>query len=346
MARGGRRREAVRAVTMKDVAARAGVSATTVSHVMNKTRFVSKEVKARVLRAMEELSYQPNAIARSLRKRSTQTIGLIISDIANPFFTGLVRGVEDVANSRGYNLVLCNTDEKPEKERMYIRVLMQKQVDGIIMAPTGGNREYIAGLVKQGFPLVFVDRYLEDVEAPAVVVDNEEGACQAVEHLVKLGHTRIAIVIGLPRTTIVDRLKGYERTLEKHGLAIDPGLIKEGSSSVDGGFEASIELLALDPRPTAIFPTNNLMTIGVMRALQSRGIRCPEDIAVVGFDDFEWASAFRPFLTTVSQPVYDEGKNAAEVLIAQMKGRKVVPGRTVLTSTLNVRESCGSMSRS
>lgn len=345
MTRVNRGREAARAVTMKDVAKRAGVSATTVSHVINKTRFVSKDVKARVLRAMEELSYQPNAIARSLKTRATQTIGLIISDIANPFFTGLVRGVEDVANSKGYNLILCNTDEKPEKERMYIHVLMQKQVDGIIMTPTGGNREYIAGLVKKGFPLVFVDRYLEDVEAPAVLVDNEEGACQAVEHLIMLGHTRIAIITGLRRTTIVDRLKGYERALEKHGLVIDLGLIKAGSSSVDGGFEATLELLALDPRPTAIFPTNNLMTIGAMRALQSRGIRCPEDIAVVGFDDFEWASAFRPFFTTVSQPVYDEGKTAAEVLIAQMKGRKVAAGRTVLKSTLNVRESCGFVSR-
>ena len=170
------------AVTMKDVAERAGVSATTVSHVINKTRFVSEEVRARVLQAMEELNYQPNAIARSLRQKATHTIGLIISDISNPFFTSLVRGVEDVANKKGYNLILCNTDEKPEKEQMYLHILRQKQVDGIIMAPTGGNYEYINDLVKKRFPIVFIDRYLDGIEAPAVLVNNEEGAYQATRN--------------------------------------------------------------------------------------------------------------------------------------------------------------------
>lgn len=333
-------------ITMKDVAERAGVSATTVSHVINKTRFVSEEVKTRVLRAMAELNYRPNAIARSLRQKTTHTIGLVISDISNPFFTNLVRGVEDVANKKGYNLVLCNTDERPEKERTYIHVLRQKQIDGLVMAPTGGNQDFISALVEEGFPLVFVDRYLDGIGVPVVAVDNREGAYRAVKHLIDLGHERIAMITGLPSiTSTAERFEGYKRALAEHGLVADSGLTRQGNSRVDGGYSAAIGLLEMCPRPTAVFVANNLMTIGVMRALQDKGVRCPEDVAIVGFDDFEWASAFRPFLTTVAQPVYELGKTAAEMLVKRIGKKRPRMEKVVLKSSLIIRESCGVLLR-
>jgi LacI family transcriptional regulator len=328
-------------ITMKDVGKLAGVSATTVSHVVNKSRFVSDNVKKRVLKAMEELNYQPNAIAKSLRQKSTLTIGLIISDISNPFFTGMVRGVEDTAAKFGYNLILCNTDENPDKERDYLHILRQKQIDGIIMAPTSGNSYYIGDLVKKGFPIVFIDRYLKEVDAPSVLVNNEEGAYQAIKHLIYLGHKEIGAIIGLDNiTSTSERLNGYRRAVEEFGLTVKNSLIKQGNSKVAGGYQATLELLDIPSPPTAIFAANNLMTIGVMNALRSKSIRCPQDVAVIGFDDFEWASTFRPYLTTVAQPVYELGSKAAEVLIKRI--RKEKSGNILLGCNLIVRESCGS----
>jgi LacI family transcriptional regulator len=347
------------AATMKDVAERAGVSTTTVSHVINQTRFVSEENRSKVQEAMKALGYQPNAIAKSLRQKSTNTIGLMISDIANPFFTSLIRGVEDVANAAGFNLILCNTDEKPEKEYTYLDVLQQKQVDGVIVAPTGENLDYFEALVDNGFPMVFIDRRLEGIACPAVLADNENGSYEAVSHLIGLGHRRIGIVVGLLGvTSTTERLRGYQKALAEHGLPFDKELVLPGKSKVESGREAALQLLALTARPSAIFATNNQMTIGVMRALHEQGVRCPDDMAVVGFDDFEWASAFRPLLTTVAQPVYDMGRVAAETLIERIrnkgetgdKGGAGVTGKAdragakqviTLGCTLVVRESCG-----
>lgn len=329
--------------TMRDVAERAGVSTTTVSHVINKTRFVSDDNRKKVQEAMDALGYQPNAIAKSLRQKSTKTIGLVISDISNPFFTSLIRGVEDSVNASGYNLILCNTDEKPEKEHTYLHVLHQKQVDGIIMAPTGSNRGYLSGLVEKGFPLVFIDRRLDGFSCPSVLVDNENGAYHAVSHLIRLGHRHVGIVIGLQDvSSTVERLNGYKRALSDHGLPFDPALVQPGGSKVGSGLEAGLKLLDASPCPTAIFATNNLMTIGVMHALQERSIRCPEELAVVGFDDFEWASAFRPFLTTVAQPVYEMGRAAAEALIMRIRNKTAKVKNVTLECRLIVRESCGS----
>lgn len=328
--------------TIKDVAKLAGVSATTVSHVINKSRFVSPGTKARVVEAMRELNYQPNAVARSLRMKTSNTIGLIISDISNPFFTNLVRGVEDVANSKGKNLILCNTDEKTEKEETYLRILRQKQVDGIIMAPTGGPLEFLRQLIEVGFPLVFIDRLPDGIQVPTVTVNNEKASCDAVRHLTSLGHVRIGVVTGMTGiSSTVERMKGYERALSENGIETDERLVVEGWSRVEGGYDAAMRLLSLKPRPTAIFATNNLMTIGVMRALRDCGLRCPEDMSVVGFDDFDWASAFHPYLTTVAQPVYELGATAANLLFKRMKARRMSgnPARVVLEARLIVRES-------
>jgi LacI family transcriptional regulator len=332
-------------VTIKEVAKLAGVSIATVSHVANNSRFVSDQAKSAVLSAMEQLDYQPNAVAKSLRQKTTKTIGLIISDISNPFFTNLVRGVEDVANKKGFNLILCNTDEQSQKEKTYLDVLSQKQVDGIIVAPTNDNGVLFHDLVHKKFPLVFVDRYLEDMAIPAVISDSEDAAYLAVKHLIQLGHTRIGLANSLPSIqTTNDRIKGYRRALTEFGIPYDPKLVHQGDSKVDGGYKGGNKLLQLANPPTAIFATNNLTTIGVMKALQHAGVQCPEQMAVVGFDDFEWASAFRPNLTTVAQPVYDLGKIAAQMLVNLLlkKGKVPVPEITKLKCSLIVRESCGS----
>lgn len=328
-------------VKMKDVAKRAGVSVATVSYVINNTKNVLPETRERVIRALTELDYRPNSIAKSLRQKMTNTIGVIISDASNPFFTSMFRGIDDVFTKLGYQLIVCSSDEKPEKERKYLELLSQKQVDGIILAPTGGNRNYINDLLRSGLPMIFIDRYLEDVKIPAVVVDNTEASYQATQHLINMGHRRIGILVGLKDiSSTKERLNGYEAALKANGIPLDPELIKSGYSNTLEGYKAMLELLNLPSRPTAVFGTNNLMTIGLMQALQNNHVKCPEEIAVVGFDDFEWATAFRPFLTTVAQPTYELGKTAAEMLL-KSREEEIKVTRVILHCQFMIRESCG-----
>ncbi len=265
--------------TIKDVAKRAGVSVATVSYVINGTRNVAPETAARVRAAMEEMNYHPNAVAQSLRTRSTHVIGAVISDISNPFFATLIKGAEDCARKNGYSLLICNTSEKLENELVYLQLLSRKRVDGMIIAPTGKNDELIKDLIERGMQIVFIDRKVDGVPAPAVLSENEEGAYQATRHLLERGHLRIGIVLGLPHvSTTTERLAGYRRALKEMGLAEDPSLIVYGHSQVDGAREASVKLLDRPDRPTAVFATNNLMTIGLMTAIHDLGLRCPCDI--------------------------------------------------------------------
>lgn len=333
-----------RPATLHDVAREAHVSLATVSHVINGTRFVSAETRQRVLDAIERLHYEVNSVARSLKRDHSQAIGLLISDIANPFFTSLVRGVEDVAQEAGYTVVLCNTDEDPAKELRYLHLLRQKRVDGVLIAPTGVRHKYLDHLVEVSFPLVCFDRALPDLPCDSVVLDNVAGAYQAVTHLIQLGHQRIGIVTGLPRVgTTGGRLEGYRRALRAHGLAEDPELIREGNGRHSGGFQQTLALLDLAHPPTALFSTNNLMTLGALAALALRGVRVPEDMAIVGFDDFEWADVLHPHLTTVAQPTYEIGQTAAQLLLARIEHRaEGTPRQIVLSPRLITRESCGS----
>jgi len=330
--------------TLRDIARRAGVSVSTVSHVLNGTRFVSEVRRQRVLAAIQELGYEPNAVARSLKINRSHTIGLIISDINNPFFTAVVRGVEDVANQHGYSVILCNTDENPDKELNYLRILRSKRVDGLIIAPTGVLHEYLRNLVHSNFPIVFIDRELDNLPVSAVVLDNETAAYQIVKHLISLGHRRIGLISGRPRiSTTTLRISGYRRALTEAGLPVDERLIVSGYSRIEGGVAATHALLECTPPPTALFAANNLMTIGALIALAQRCLRVPDDVALVGFDDFPWADVLRPRLTTVAQPTYDLGREAAQLLMQRLKGdpnsyRK----RIVLSGQLMVRESCGS----
>ncbi len=308
--------------TIKDVAERAGVSIATVSHVINGTRRVSPETAKRVRQAMEELDYHPNAVARSLRTRRTNAIGVVVSDITNPFFANLARGAEDTATEAGYSLIVCNSDETPEKEDLYVRLLRRRRMDGLLIAPVrDGGSPAIAELAKQGLPFVFIDRKARGVEADAVLSDNVGGAYLATKHLIERGYRRIGIVLGVRgATTSEERLAGYRRALEEAGLPFEEELVAWGSYRVGGGRLAARELLSLSPPPDAVFSTNNSMTVGVLKELFSRRLEIPGEIGVVSFDDLEWAEMIVPPLTAVEQDPYQIGQKAVELLLERLEG--------------------------
>lgn len=315
--------------TIREVAKRAGVSVATVSHVINGTRKVAPETAARVRRAIEELGYQPNAIAQSLRKRITYVVGIIVSDITNPFFASLVRGVEDAALEDGYSVIVCNSDENLEKEDMYIRALWRRRIDGMIIAPTSDSEHpAIKELMKRERPFVFVDRRVKGIEAPAVLSDNVGGAYLATKYLIERGHRRIAILLGLPgATTTEERFYGYRRALEEAQIPWSRELVVWGGYRTDGGRQAARELLSLAAPPTAVFSTNNLMTLGLLQELFRCGVKVPKEISVVGFDDLEWAELIRPPLTAVVQNPYYIGYQAFKILLQCLRN----PGKNITT---------------
>lgn len=329
--------------TIRDVAKHAQVSVATVSAVLNESKYVSAPLAERVRHSAEALAYRPNSLARSLKTQRTQVLGLILSDITNPFFTTMVRAVEDTARHHGYTLLLGNTDEQAAKEEAYVELLRSRRVDGLILVASAGEHRYLPDLLARGLPVACVDRSLVHLGVDSVLTDNVAGAYQAVDHLLALGHRRIGIVTGIPKITSTDqRLAGYQQAFAERGVAIDPTLVRPSDSTIAGGERDAAALLARPDPPTALFATNNQMTIGALRAIYARGRRCPEDVALVGFDDFEWAEVFRPRLTTVRQPVYELGRTVARLLIKRIAGRRVGPAsEVVLPPTLIVRESCG-----
>ncbi len=349
-------------VSIKDVAEQAGVSTATVSHVINRTRFVREETRQKVLAAIEGLQYQPSAIARGLATNSTQTIGLIISDIANPFFTAVARGVQDEIHQRGYHTIFCNTDEDPNREDEYLRLLSARQIDGLIIAPTGLHSERLIRMAQAGLPIVLLDRDTPGLDAPLVGVDNEGGAYQATQYLLELGHRQIAILVGMATiSTQVTRFNGYKRALREAGLPLNESLVIRADSrsysnqlalldTPPSGFRTNNQMtptayyvlqrvLNSPPLPTAIFITNNEMTVGALHALRQRGLRCPEDISLISFDDHDWAPIFVPPLTVVRQPTYELGQ-AAAILLLKMLNHEEFALPQPLPVEFIIRESC------
>lgn len=329
--------------TIKDVAQLANVSPTTVSYVINGTRYVTPATEARILAAIKELDFHPDFVARSLRARRTLTVGLIVSDISNPFYADIVRGAQDVLTPLHYTLILSNTDEAPDRELETLTLLRQKKVDGLIAVATGANADAFYKSSEAGLPIVLVDRRLPDDRLCTILVDDEHGAYEATRHLLRLGHRRIGIVLGkIGISTTDSRRAGFEAALRDYGIEVDPACVVSGHSTMEGGLAASRILLNLKDRPTAIFATNNLMTVGLFFAIKEHQLRCPQDIAVVGFDDIVWLSAFTPALTTVAQPSYELGKQAAELLWKMMEEKSASdPSIIVLPAKLVIRESCG-----
>ncbi|MDA3938840.1 MAG: LacI family DNA-binding transcriptional regulator [Spirochaetia bacterium] len=329
---------------MKAVAEKADVSTTTVSHVINKTRFVSPEKKERVLEAIKELDYQPNGLARSFRKKRTKTLGLIIPDNTNPYFAEVARGVEDACFERGYSVILCNSDRKMEKEINYLELLMEKGVDGIAFVSVGDDKKATDIFGKKRVPKVLLDRDIPGMQIDSVLVDNRLGGFLATDYLIKLGHRRIACITGPSKlSSSLERELGYNDAFKKANITLDKMLIQSGSFHSDSGYEGIKKLLSQTNPPTAIFACNDLIAIGAMYGAIEMGFKVPEDLSIIGFDDISLASFMTPRLTTVMQPKYEIGKTAANLLIDRIKNRDLPIQMELFKPVLTIRDSCSSL---
>lgn len=330
-----------------DVAGRAKVSVATVSAVVNDSAYVSPALKARVLRAIRDLGYRPNLLARSLATRQSHMLGMIVPDIANPFWPEVVRGAEDRAHAAGYTLLLASSDDDSRKEERYLNLFLAKHVDGILIAKAPGSLpgELVEQLRRRELPLVQLLRRMPDCPFfDAVLLDDRDAAYEAVSHLLRLGYRRIAIIAGPAKVDPAQRrLAGYRQALKDFKVRVDPGLHFEGDFRVKSGYTAGLELLKRQPE--AVFASNYLMAVGLVKAVRQYQLRCPQDIAVVTCDDHPWVEPFSPRLTTINFPKYEVGFEAARVLIDRLQE----PTRAVETlevhSTLEIRESCGHLLR-
>ncbi len=328
---------------IRDVAKLAGVAPITVSRVLNGRKNVAEDTRQRVQQAIDQLHYVPNTLARSLRSRQSHTIGLLVSDITNPFWTTVARGVEDTAAENDYRTILCNTDENSAKETNYLNLLVERRVDGVIIAPATPEKQRLALLKKLKVPCVLIDRRVKGFRADSVYGDSRTGARLLIDHLIDLGHRRIALING-PSTisTAQDRADGYRASLEAHGVAVDKSLIFQGDFKQDSGYRLVKQALACEPRPTAIFAANNFIALGVLQALQEVGLRVPEDFALVCVDDVPYLSEIDPFLTVAAQPAYVMGESAARLLVDRLATKRTgKPREVVLALHLIIRRSCG-----
>ncbi len=326
--------------TIRDVAAAAGVSVASVSRVVNGSNGVSERVRDRVLAAVAELGYRPNRAARSLRTRAAAVIGLIISDITNPFFTSMVRGVEDAAQAAGFSVVLANADEDLAKELQYLEVAAAEQMAGVVLSPASSRHTSIDLLAERGIPIVTVDRRLRDAGVDSVTVNNQQAACDATTHLIEQGCRQIGFVAGPSETTTAaGRLAGYQEALSAAGRDFQESLLAYGDYRVDGGRAATATLLELSEGIDGLFVSNNLMTIGALQALHERSLTIPGDVALVGFDDMSWSIGYRPSLSLVQQPTYEIGHQAATLLLKRIRGDRSDPWHVVLEANLEVRDS-------
>jgi LacI family transcriptional regulator len=327
-------------VTIKDVAKHANVSIATVSHVINDTRFVADETKNKVLSSMEELNYKPNAVARSLRKKESLIIGMVLPDNTNPYFAEMAWSIELASRNQGYSVILCNSDGDIKKEKFYINLLIEKQVDGVILVSAGESTENFLLLRESKIPTVMVDRDSPNVNTDSVQIDNAACGEMATTHLIELGHERIACITG-PRevTPSFDRLTGYKNAIKSHGSALSEAYIIRGDFKPHGGYLAAKKLMKLEHPPTAIFACNDLMAYGVIHAIAEAGFNVPQDFSLVGFDDIYLSTYINPPLTTIRQPRLEMGKEAVSTLITRIKNDVNYSRSVVLSAELIVRSS-------
>ncbi len=333
-------------VTMSDVAQVAGVSQSTVSHVVNKTRRIAPETERAVAAAIDATGYVNDGIAKSLRTGKTHSIGLAISAMSNPYFGEVVHSIEKHVTDLGYSLLLTDTHDDPDRELRAVRDLLAHRPDGIILAPSADPQEALRQISRRKIATILIDRVPEHLDpsqpVDAIGVENTEPTAELVQHLIGLGHRRIAMVSGRPglRTTL-ERVDGYILGLQRAGLYVDETLIRNGHSEAEPARQAIKSLMALESPPTALITANNQMTIGAMAALRDLGLRVPDDIALVAFDDFPWADLFHPRLTVMAQPVEELGTLAAEMLFQRLHEPDLKPREVRLTPRLIVRDSGG-----
>ncbi len=333
--------------TMKEVADFAGVSVATVSRVLNNTGYVSNDLRERVQKAIQELNYQPSALARSLRRQITQTVGLLIPQLNHPFFSALAYAIEQTLFAQGHHTLICSAEESHAKEDAYINMFLSRRVDGVILVPTGHSVHSVAHLLEQRVPVVLVDRDLPRLSSiHRVLCNNYQGAYEALRYLHGLGHRRIGFV-STPQhsAAVVERWKGIRQAVTDFNIHTPPNLIvfateeQESAGQFQIGYQIGKKLLAQSPAPTAIFALTDVMAIGVIHAASEMGLRLPEELSVVGFDNIDLAAFSMPELTTVAQPVYEMGTAASEILLRQMHHEAAVPESVVLETHLIIRKS-------
>lgn len=327
-------------VRISDVAKMANVSTATVSRVLSNSGNVKKETAEKVLEAIKKLNYQPNLLARQLRRLETKTVLVVVPDITNTFFSKILRGIEQVAIENDYEVLLGDTGNSLEREKGYLDILRQKKADGMILL-TARLESHLLEEISREFPVVLACEYLEGSDIPTVSIDNISSARKATEYLISLGHKRIGFLSG-PMDVILsrDRLKGFKQGMMQHDIAIEPNLIQEGDFSFESGFNLMTKLLALSEPPTAVFASSDEMAIGAIKAIKAKGLKVPDDISIVGFDDIKFASIFEPALTTVSQPMFEIGQKAMELLIKLIQKDKLEKSQYILEDQLVIRETC------
>src|SRR5581483_636413 len=325
-------------VSIKEVAEAAGVTTATVSRVLSNGEHVRREVRERVMATVERLGYRPNRVARSLRSQQSNTIGLIVSDIRNPFFTSISRAVEDTAYEQGFSVFLCNTDENPEKEMMYLNLLRDENVAGAIFSPT---RQTITNFSVSNldYPLVIIDRSMPHADVDAVLLDNIDAAYRLTTHLIENGYRRIAAICGETSSTGQERRMGYEKALKACGLTPQAELVKYVQPKIEAAYTTTSKLLDLPQPPDAIFTTNSLLATGALQAIRERQLTIPDDIALVSFDETTWTSLVQPPITLIAQPTDEIGKTAAELLLQRVMNPTRPTRQVILKGQLLVRGS-------
>ncbi|MED3716497.1 LacI family DNA-binding transcriptional regulator [Geobacillus thermodenitrificans] len=329
-------------VTIKDVAKEANVSISTVSRVLNQSGYTSEETRKRVMEAVEKLNFRKNLMAAALINKQTSTIGLIIPDIKNIFYADLTRAVEDTANAYGINVVLCNTDNNLNKEAKYIDFLIQKGVDGIIFSTPEVKDKNIKTVISQypDLPVSVIGSKIRGIQINEVLVDNFEGGYIATRHLLELGHTNIAFISGILNSfASIERKKGFETALKDWDIEVNEDFVIFDQFKIENGYKNAMHLLTKPNRPTAIFAANDAIAVGVYKAARELGIRIPEDLSVVGFDNSQYAEIVYPPLTTIQTPIFEMGKRAVELIVKMIKEKQTVKETHVFHPTIIKRES-------
>lgn len=336
-------------MNIKEIAKEAGVSVATVSRVLNHPETVAPKTKKRILELMDEMNYKPNWFARGLNFKKTDTLALLIPNILNPAFVEIAEGVESVANQKGYTVLLCITEGEVKKERQYIKTLINRHIDGVILVSSLLDNEDLIHLNKQGVALVLVGENSDNSPAPMVRIDCCSASYLAVQHLINCGHKDIALVYGkTPAIENKTKIEGYKKALQEAGLPIRKALIVDEDDTIEGGYLATRKLLGLNKYPRAIFASSDLIAFGIIDALRDAELRIPDDVAVMGFDNIKMSSLMVPKLSTVAKPLHKMGLSGARLLLDVIESEDkddLIMKEIILQSKLKIRKSCGHKER-